>query len=43
MSVKVETGVLRKKDELLMMPLGITCKIKAIEFQKEPADYLYSG
>ena len=43
MSIKVESGVLKKKDKLVIMPEGIDCEIKAIEHQKKPADFIYSG
>lgn len=43
MSIKVESGVLKKKDKLVIMPEGIDCEIKNIEYQKKPADFIYSG
>ena len=43
LSVKVESGVLRKKDKVLMMPQGIECEVRAIEYQKQSADHIYSG
>jgi translation elongation factor EF-1alpha len=32
MSLKVESGILKKKDKLVIMPQNIDCEIKAIEF-----------
>ena len=42
-SVKVESGVIKEKDKLLLMPLGAEVTIKAIEKQKEKVNYAHAG
>ena len=43
LSIKVESGVIKKKDKLLLMPYQVECQVKSIECKKEPIDFVYSG
>eukprot|EP00736_Rhodelphis_marinus_P002721 Rmarinus@m.11266 len=42
-SGKVESGVLRARDYLLVMPLNEVCQVKCIESQSERVSFLQSG
>jgi translation elongation factor EF-1alpha len=42
-SVKVESGVIKEKDKLLLMPLDVEVTIKGIEKQKQKVTHVHSG
>lgn len=42
-SAKVESGIIKEKDEVLLMPLNIMVTIKAIESSKKRIKYAIPG
>ena len=42
-SVKVESGVIREKDKLLMQPQDVEVEVKAIEVHKKKVPFAYCG
>lgn len=42
-SVKVESGIVKEKDKVLIMPLDLEVTVKAIEHHKRKVNHAYSG
>jgi translation elongation factor EF-1alpha len=42
-SVKVESGVIREKDKLILQPQEVEVEVKAIEVHKKKVEFAYSG